>query len=395
MNNAATAGVDPGEFHFLSTWYAAAEKADETDLHTQVQQISELFAFRTVLDAIPNIVLVLNRHRQLVYNNRALLEFLNLDSNQSLIGQRPGDFLGCIHSRELQSGCGTTEFCSTCGAVNAILKTHQGQSAIEECQIQRDANGVIEALDLRVQATPFEHRGYSYTIFVINDIGHEKRRAILERLFYHDILNTAGVIYGASELLLESTSPRDELMQVIFHCSRQLTDEINAHRDLTYAENGLLKIKLATIETLPFIHDMAALYRNHDQARHKTIAIAPHSVNTTLVSDASLLGRVIGNMLKNALEATPGGATVTIGCHPVDKDRVEFWVHNPGSMPRQIQLQLFQRSFSTKDARRGLGTYSMKLFSEKYLQGRVSFVSTIESGTTFRAQYPVKLNDSV
>ena len=42
-------------------------------------------------------------------------------------------------------------------------------------------------------------------------------------------------------------------------------------------------------------------------------------------------------------------------------------------MPRQVQLQIFKRSFSTKGAARGLGTYSMRLLSERYLKGVVSF----------------------
>jgi sensor histidine kinase regulating citrate/malate metabolism len=58
-------------------------------------------------------------------------------------------------------------------------------------------------------------------------------------------------------------------------------------------------------------------------------------------------------------------------------------VRNPGWIPREIQLQLFQRSFSTKGQNRGLGTYSIKLLGEKYLNGEVGFASTQEKGTVF------------
>mgnify|MGYP006293419399 CR=1 len=36
-------------------------------------------------------------------------------------------------------------------------------------------------------------------------------------------------------------------------------------------------------------------------------------------------------------------------------------------------MLLFKRSFSTKGVGRGIGTYSMKLFGEKYLKGKVDF----------------------
>ena len=66
------------------------------------------------------------------------------------------------------------------------------------------------------------------------------------------------------------------------------------------------------------------------------------------------------------------------------------WVHNPNPMPEHIQLQVFQRSFSTKEPGRGLGTYAMRLLSERYLEGAVGFTSNEEQGTTFWARYPVQ-----
>jgi len=41
---------------------------------------------------------------------------------------------------------------------------------------------------------------------------------------------------------------------------------------------------------------------------------------------------------------------------------------------------------------RGLGTYSMKLLSERYLEGCVGFTSSAKHGTTFTARYPLDQN---
>jgi PAS domain-containing protein len=40
---------------------------------------------------------------------------------------------------------------------------------------------------------------------------------------------------------------------------------------------------------------------------------------------------------------------------------------------------------------RGLGTYSMRLLSQRYLKGDVTFTSSDEKETTFRASYPQRL----
>jgi len=63
-------------------------------------------------------------------------------------------------------------------------------------------------------------------------------------------------------------------------------------------------------------------------------------------------------------------------------------VHNAAVMLPTVQLQIFSRSFSTKGNGRGLGTYSIKLISEKYLRGHVAFVSNANEGTQFTVRYP-------
>jgi sensor histidine kinase regulating citrate/malate metabolism len=87
-------------------------------------------------------------------------------------------------------------------------------------------------------------------------------------------------------------------------------------------------------------------------------------------------------MIKNALEASLPGSTIKLKAQKVE-DNIILSVHNPGFIEHDTQLQLFNRSFTTKGVGRGLGTYSMKLFGEKYLNGKVWFESSKEKGTTF------------
>jgi signal transduction histidine kinase len=148
--------------------------------------------------------------------------------------------------------------------------------------------------------------------------------------------------------------------------------------------------RLAGIDAAALLHAVADTYRLHPLAEGRSIRIMPTETPVALVSDPTLLRRVLRNMLKNALEATGPGGTVTLGCRP-NGDKVEFWVHNPTVMPADVQLQIFQRSFTTKGIGRGLGTYSMKLLSERYLKGQVTFESSAAEGTTFRALYPLEI----
>ena len=92
-------------------------------------------------------------------------------------------------------------------------------------------------------------------------------------------------------------------------------------------------------------------------------------------------------MLKNALEASLQGDTVTLGAESKN-GRLNLWVHNPAVIPDEYQQRIFQRDFSTKGAGRGLGTYSMQLLS-RLLSGDVTFISETGCGTRFTLTLPI------
>jgi signal transduction histidine kinase len=112
--------------------------------------------------------------------------------------------------------------------------------------------------------------------------------------------------------------------------------------------------------------------------------------NFSLKTDSALLKRILLNMAKNAAEAVEDHGIITIGCH-TNGTTASFSVNNKGVIPEDVRYQVFQRSFSTKGHGRGLGTYSMKLFGENYLHGKVYFHSCEPTGTTFYIELPLRL----
>lgn len=366
----------------LPTDFAPAERAP---LEVLRRQAEELFSNKTVtgiIDSIPEMILILNPQRQAVFVNQTLMEKLNIKDEKEVIGKRPGEIFQCIHALESEHGCGTTEFCRYCGSMNAILNSQSsGEKDIQECRIlQKDS---LEALDFRVTASRLRINKEDFTIFSVLDISAEKRRRILEKVFFHDILNTAGNIRGLSQLM-EAASEKDftyyrKLLPLV---SSKLIDEIESQRTLYSAENRELAVNLSALSSRDIIEETAALYKGHFVAMEKNIEIDPVSEDIDFICDSALLLRVLGNMTKNALESTPRDGVVRIGCRLVN-DTLTFSVHNQGCMTKEVQSQIFKRSFSTKGKDRGVGTYSMKLIGERYLKGEVKFVSNEEEGTVF------------
>ena len=369
-----------------ATEHAPAERAPAEEIERQSRLFPDIPLLPQFLDAVPNVVVVLNQQRQIVYANLRLFELLEISSEDrdQVLGRRPGEVLKCAHANESEGGCGTTKFCSTCGAVNAILSAQRMQEDVQECRIVQEQSS--DALDFRAWATPLKLGDELFTIYAVLDISHEKRREFLERIFFHDILNTAGGLKGSAELVQgASVQELDELHDIILRLSDELIDEINAQRVLAAAESQELAVHPVTVKTIELLQEVRDLYSRHEAAAGRQVNIDSEAWNGSLATDRTLLRRVIGNMTKNALEASKPGETITLGCEVV-RDGISFLVHNPGFIPPDVQLQIFQRSFSTKGVGRGLGTYSIKLLTERYLQGNVSFSTSPDEGTTFMAR---------
>ncbi len=364
---------------------------DLDDLQRQVGYFSDSFIVRHLLDALPNIFVLLNSRRQVVYANRALLELLGLCDPAMVQGLRPGEALDCLHAAAGSPGCGETEHCRTCGALMAVLESMAGQERqTRECRLTRVRNDRPEAMEMQVWATPFHYQGEQFTIFALQDVSHEKRRVALERIFFHDILNVLGSIKGFAELLRDDhAADRRDIFSSIVAATERTIDEIEAQRLLVAAEARELQVRPGPVAARLLLSQLREIYRHHEVAARRQIHLDPGAEEILFTSDRTLLGRVIGNMLKNALEAIAAEEAVTIGCRR-QGERIEFWVHNPGYIPPEVQRQIFQRSYSTRGPGRGLGTYGMRLLSS-YLQGEISFTSSEAEGTIFRALYPPKL----
>jgi K+-sensing histidine kinase KdpD len=371
----------------LTTSFAPPERLTLDQVRIQRDKILRFPFIKMVVDMSPSLLMILNLERQIVFVNKALLGFLGVTDIERILSLRPGEALHCAHAGAERAGCGTTQFCEMCGIVNAILESQKGLEAVNECQVLQQ-NG--DALDLEVWAAPFELEEDTFTFFYILDKSGEKRRRSLERIFFHDVMNTIGGLYGYADLLVESVPHDDQasaFAKSIFSMTESVIEDVQAQKDLTAAENNELVCKLVEIDSRNIINEVATWYRGHEVAKRKEISVSSDSNSTMLKSDRTLLKRVIGNMTKNALEASKPGEKVVLSCVDMD-DSVLFTVSNPAFMPREAQLQVFKRSFSTKGAGRGLGTYSIKLLTERYLKGEVSFATSEKEGTTFMISIP-------
>ena len=169
--------------------------------------------------------------------------------------------------------------------------------------------------------------------------------------------------------------------------AERIIDEIETQSLLADAESGEMQVALETVATRPLLETVLAIYRLHPCAAGRDLVLAETVENLPLRTDPSLLTRILGNLIKNALEATPAGGRVSVDCRR-QADRVEFRVNNPGEIEPSIRNRLFAPDRSTKGPGRGLGTYSIRLLGES-LGGTVACVSRPDAGTVFTVALPL------
>ncbi|MBU1370618.1 MAG: HAMP domain-containing histidine kinase [Bacteroidetes bacterium] len=376
----------------MDTYFAPAERASQAavvhdyNLFTGFGQVNEL------INALPFIAAVLNEQRQVVYGNKPLLEAMGFKRFEDILGLRPGELINCVHAREMPGGCGTAEACRVCGAVNAIqdcLKSNK--KIVNECRITATVDLNPFSYDFEVTASPFQYQQQRFIVLSFEDISDEKRRQVLERLFFHDIINTAGGLRGFIDFLklTDDPSERLEYTNIASRLSETLIEEILSQRQLLEAERGELTATMLDVDIAEILQEVVHQIEHHQVSKGKTIKSEEIHQPVVIQTDAVLLKRVLLNLLKNALEASTKGEQVMLGVKTDKPGMIQIWIKNQSVIPRDIQLQIFQRSFSTKGVSRGIGTYSIKMFTEQYLGGKVSFVSNEKDKTVFTVALPI------
>lgn len=363
-------------------------------LRAQVSSLCESPIAAFLLSSLHGYVAILNEQRQILAASPDLLGALGPRWDGDCTGARWGEAFECIHVAEGPDGCGTSKACRQCGSALAVLSAQSKTGPVEgECEISMRREGVWQAVEFHVTASPLQVGPHRFTTMVFRDISPEKRREAMEQLFFHDIDNILQGLQGWAESLGEGWCSPEEAARKILLISVRLSSEIHSHRRLVHAERGQLKACPAPVDGGHILRELAAHASQHPASQRRSLDLEMSNSSGQFTSDPDLLLRVLYNMAINAYEASESGGPVraTFGWRG---NCPHFSIHNEGVIPEAMRTRIFHRSFSTKAAQgRGLGTHAMKLFGENLLKGKVGFDTSAEAGTTFWILLPPELGE--
>jgi signal transduction histidine kinase len=221
-------------------------------------------------------------------------------------------------------------------------------------------------------------------------------REEVEHIVRHDLKSPLSIIIGAPELIRmtpgELTVEQCEWLKNIENAGHRMLDMINRSLDLFKIEQGMYTLRPEAVDLLRVAQEVISHHTTLMKAKNLTVdmRIDDHPCTKTDVfvvqGEPLLYYSMLGNLLKNALEASPSGESVTFRFK--NDDPMEVSLRNRGSVPESIRARFFQK-FSTAGKKHGtgLGTYSARLIAELH-GARMSVETSVPDFTTVVIGFP-------
>ena len=372
----------------METFFASPERSSNSELQQEIEIVSKNPVIDGLLHSISGLLAILNEHRQIIALNDSFLEMLGIPDAKKTLGLRPGEAVDCIHAHETEAGCGTSKYCSTCGAAIAIVTSLERDMPVERfCALTANRAGKQINISLAVRSQPLKINGKRFILLFLQDITRQQQLVAMEKVFFHDINNMLAGLLGASELLVIKNKESLQA-QKVHQMALRLVKEITIQNCLLKSDECSYQPLFYEITTEQILNELKSFFSNHPASKNKILSFPQSYPSISFQSDISLLMRVLRNMLTNAFEATEDNGEVKFWFEK-GENLITFCAWNKRMIPKDVTRRVFQPHFSTKaEVGRGFGTYSMKLLGEEFLRGKVDFTSSKDQGTTFRFSLP-------
>jgi CheY-like chemotaxis protein len=209
-------------------------------------------------------------------------------------------------------------------------------------------------------------------------------REEVERIARHDLKTPLNSIVAAARLLREERTPTEseaELLDVVERAGYRVLSMVNLSFDIFRMERGEYRFQPQAVDLSQLVERIAADLRIHAVSKGVGLRLPQGGTPVHAWADELLCYSILANLLKNAIEASPDSAAVTVTLSEAGAN-VLLSVHNHGEVPEPVRAHFFEKySTSGKSGGLGLGTYSARLLA-RVQEGDISMRTSVREGTT-------------
>jgi signal transduction histidine kinase len=214
----------------------------------------------------------------------------------------------------------------------------------------------------------------------------------------HELRSPLTSVQGFAELLMldrESLSPKQvETVQIILDNCRHLVRLLNDLLVLARSDSGRLSIQPRPTPLAPLVEDVVRTMRAQTDGKHQILSERLDPDLPLVEIEADRIRQILVNLLTNAHEYSPEGASVEVAARAVGAE-VEVCVSDDGPGIPAAQLEHVFERFTRGDAGltqrvggTGLGLAISKSLVELH-GGTIFAESEVGRGSTFRFRLPV------
>jgi len=199
-------------------------------------------------------------------------------------------------------------------------------------------------------------------LLVLSDVTEERAvarlREDLTQMLVHDLRNPLTSVVGSIEML-EGHPPRemaDRFLGVARLAADRMLALVNGILELSRLEHGEMPLALEAVDLDALVADTVQLFAPQARERDTRLMrqVAPDT--PAVRADRGILGRVLQNLVGNALKFTPVGGQVRITATAAGDGVVSVRVADDGpGIPAALRPRLFQRFASGRQRESGTG----------------------------------------
>lgn len=353
-----------------------------------------------ILNGINTSAFIINREKKVLFVNKELSNLLH-QSEEELIGSCFGVVVKCKYTVSMKDGCGMSSECKDCSLRKYLDHGIATKETLDgEINVIANVKGIDVPFSARIKVSSgIEHatsisNGEELFLISIVEQSSDAERNNMERIFFHDIMNTASSLYNVIRLLKLKGElyEEDEDIQMLEGYIKDIIDEIEYHRSIIFAERGGLHVMMEELSISRLLGQIITLFKKNETFHSIQIILDVPEEEVKVCSDSVLLRKIVINLVKNALEANENQSVIRISVRN-EKNNVKILIHNEEVILSSVQKEIFEKGYSTKGKGRGFGTYGSRMLLHKYLGGELTFFSNEEEGTEFIITLPKEVPD--
>ncbi len=272
-----------------------------------------------------------------------------------------------------------------------VLRCNKAALKLLQMEVVTHVNQIkdrLESLSVRDAYTTL--KGRRVRIVAISDIKGELANQEIDswvkliRVLTHEIMNTITPIVSLSEVMLtQAEGGRKAELEVINRTSKELVRFVENYRKFTHVPTPVPQL----FYVKPFLERMARLAEQRMRPGC-TVGVDVSPEDLLVYADEGLIGRVVSNLLKNAVEAVGGDGSVSVRAYTGDDDKVVVDVTDDGEpIPDDVAAHVFVPFFTTKKDGSGVGL-SISRQIMRVSNGTIQLVQDKRNGlTTFRLTF--------